>query len=95
MGLKAPLFAPLISAGAAVSVLFALITRCILRLEKQMKGSLNSNQVLYMVVKALVRSKNLTALTLNFCKTLRSRSRSKRFELRSKRFELRSILRSF
>ena len=47
MGLKAPLFAPLISAGAAVSVLFALITRCILRLEKQMKGSLNSNQVLY------------------------------------------------
>ena len=31
--------------------------------------------------KALVRSKKLTALALNFCKTLRSCSRSKRFAL--------------
>ena len=37
-------------------------------------------------IKALVRSKKLTALPLNFCKTLRSRS---------KRFERRSNLRSF
>ena len=35
------------------------------------------------IIKALVRSKILTELALNFCKTLRSRSRSKRFERRS------------
>ena len=43
---------------------------------------------LFVLSKALLRSKFLAALALNFFKTLRSRSRSKRFERRS-------ILRSF